>query len=346
MAGEAIEFTEADLAATASAYAPGTHEAPLVIGHPSTDDPAQGWVASLAANARGLFAVPRDVAPAFAEQVGQRRYGKVSAKFYRPDSPNNPVPGVWYLRHVGFLGAQPPGVKGLDDPAFSDGDDCVAFQEPVAFADAPAWPVAGALRRLRDWLLAKFGAEDADQALPGWYVEDVEAAARKDDLSQPAFAEPLRKATADAKGNPAQSPEESHEVTPEQKAALEAENAQLKQQIDALRAAQAKKAADARHEDNAAFAEQLVGEGRLAPKHKAALVAALDQVGAPGSDGKEVEFGECEDRQPLGKALRAMFADAPPVVEFGESATKERTATQSKTNPLLADAESRAAAQR
>ena len=72
MAGEAIEFTEADLAATAGAYDPKLHEAPLVIGHPKTDDPAQGWVLTLAANARGLFAAPRDVEPAFAEQVGKR----------------------------------------------------------------------------------------------------------------------------------------------------------------------------------------------------------------------------------------------------------------------------------
>lgn len=78
-----------------------------MIGHPKTDDPAQGWVGSLSSTERGLFAAPRDVEAAFAEQVGQRRYGKISSKFYPPNSPSNPVPGVWYLRHVGFLGAHP-----------------------------------------------------------------------------------------------------------------------------------------------------------------------------------------------------------------------------------------------
>lgn len=338
MAGEAIEFTEADLAATAGAYDPKLHEAPLVIGHPKTDDPAQGWVLTLAANARGLFAAPRDVEPAFAEQVGKRRYGKVSAKFYRPDSPNNPAPGVWYLRHVGFLGAQPPAVKGLDDPAFADdADDCVAFQEHVEFADAPAWPVAGALRRMREWLLAKFGLEEADQALPGWYVEDLEAAARKaDEAVQPAFAETVP-------ASPTQPTHEENHVTPEEKARLEAENAQLKQQLATIQANQAAQAQAGRHQDNAEFAEQLVTAGKLAPKHKGVLVAVLDQVSAPGDDGKDVEFGEGDDKQPLARAFRSLFADLGKVVEFGESATKDRAATQSQVNPLVADAESRAA---
>ncbi len=41
------------------------------------------------------------------------RFKSRSASFYHPDNPNNPKPGVYYLRHVGFLGAQPPAVKGL-----------------------------------------------------------------------------------------------------------------------------------------------------------------------------------------------------------------------------------------
>lgn len=337
MGGELIEFTEADVAATAAAYNPKLHEAPLVIGHPKADEPAQGWVASLTANTRGLFAASRDVDPAFAEQVGNRRYGKVSAKFYRPDSPNNPMPGVWYLRHVGFLGAQPPAVKGLDDPAFANGDDCVAFQEVIEIADAPAWPVASALRRLREWLLAKFGTEDADQALPGWYVEDVEAAARKaGETAQPAFSE------TDPASSTQASQKENH-VTLEEKARLEAENAQLKKQIAEAQADQAAAASAKRHDEHAEFAEQLIGDGKLAPKHKDVVVAVLDQIGTPDSEGKAVEFGEGDDKAPLVNALKKLLTDVGPVVQFGESATKDRAASQSNVNPLVADAQGRAA---
>jgi hypothetical protein len=347
MAGDVIEFSEADVAATARAYDPKLHEAPLVIGHPKTDDPAQGWVGSLSATERGLFASSRDVDAVFAESVGQRRWGKVSSKFYSPDSPSNPVPGVWYLRHVGFLGAQPPGVKGLDNPSFADGDDgCICFQEAVEFGD---WwhdrTVANMFRGLRDWLLAKFGQEEADRALPGWNVDAVqESAATPQPDSSPELPAPdlQVQAFADPVHNPLHNPKET-DVTLEDKAKLEAENAQLKQQI-AQRDARDKAAqAGKRHEENSAFAEGLVGKGVLAPKHKEAVVAVLDLAATPGADGKSVEFGDGDDKQPLVGALKGFLGEMPKVVEFGETATKDRATTGKETNPLLADAEARAA---
>lgn len=113
MQGRALEFSAADLAATAAAYDPALHEAPLVIGHPAANAPAFGWVAGLRADADGLFATPRQLEPAFAEEVRAGRYKKVSASFYVPDSPHNPKPGVFYLRHVGFLARSRPRSRGL-----------------------------------------------------------------------------------------------------------------------------------------------------------------------------------------------------------------------------------------
>ena len=42
--GQTIRFTERDLQRTAAAYDPAKFDAPLVLGHPKTDDPAYGWV--------------------------------------------------------------------------------------------------------------------------------------------------------------------------------------------------------------------------------------------------------------------------------------------------------------
>ena len=66
VAGEAIEFSEADIAATAAAYNPKIHKAPIVKGHPAIDAPAQGWAEALQANARGRYALRSVVYPAFA----------------------------------------------------------------------------------------------------------------------------------------------------------------------------------------------------------------------------------------------------------------------------------------
>ena len=120
--GKAVEFTEADIAAIARNYRPGLHEAPIVLGHPKDNAPAYGWADRLRARGARLQAEVAQVEPSFAEGVRAGRYKKVSASFYDKDSPANPTPGQYYLRHIGFLGAQPPAVKGLAPVQFSEGD--------------------------------------------------------------------------------------------------------------------------------------------------------------------------------------------------------------------------------
>jgi hypothetical protein len=105
MNGVTLPFSEADLAATAAAYNPQKYDAPLVVGHPNTNHPAYGWVQSLVFEGGFLKALVRDVSAQFSEWVAARHYKKISASFYPPNSPNNPKPGVYYLQHVGFLGA-------------------------------------------------------------------------------------------------------------------------------------------------------------------------------------------------------------------------------------------------
>ena len=82
MHGKKLPFTQSDLAACVKAYDPSVHEAPLVIGHPQTEDPAWGWVKSLTLNGSDLLAEPDQLDPQFAELVGNGRFKKVSASFY------------------------------------------------------------------------------------------------------------------------------------------------------------------------------------------------------------------------------------------------------------------------
>ena len=320
MSGVTLEFSESDLEASARAYDPAKHEAPLVIGHPKHDAPAYGWVKSLAAGTDGLNAEPHQVDANFAELVTAGRYKKISASFYLPDAPNNPVPGVYYLRHVGFLGAQPPAVKGLKAVAFADDpdSDVVEFSDWGMEANASLW------RRMRDFLLTKFGQETADQVVPDWQIESIREAAREDDdAPRAAFADPTVSPTH-------QPHEENHAVTPEEKAALEAENAQLKQRLAEADAREKASAAAKRHGDHLAYAEQLVGDGKLAPKHKDAVVAFLDF-----SDGETaLEFGEGDAKQPLATAFKSFLGDLPKVVEFGETATKDKAGQQAAGNSV------------
>lgn len=114
--GEKGNYTVADLDRIIAAYDPANHEAPAVIGHPQTNGPAWGWVKKLQRSGITMLASFGEVDPTFAGMVEAGRFKKRSASFYR-----DPVTGeVTGLRHVGFLGAKPPDIKGLKDVQFDD----------------------------------------------------------------------------------------------------------------------------------------------------------------------------------------------------------------------------------
>lgn len=142
MYGRTVTIGPADLVACAAAYDPKAGEAPLVVGHPAANHPAYGWVESLSVQGDILTAKTRQVEASFADLVNTGRFKKVSASFYDPRQPNNPKPGTWYLRHVGFLGAAVPAVPGLKQVAFADaGEGVVMFAEEHAH-DLREWNFA------------------------------------------------------------------------------------------------------------------------------------------------------------------------------------------------------------
>ncbi|MEG6631209.1 hypothetical protein V2A89_02240 [Pseudomonas aeruginosa] len=128
MAGATINFSEQDLHTMATVYQPSLQQAALCLGHPSDNLPSYGNVAGLFVKGDRLYAQARPNANLIS-LVRQRRYGPVSAAFHHPASRDNPKPGAYYLRHVGFLGAHPPSVKGLARPEFSEPNAAICFSE-------------------------------------------------------------------------------------------------------------------------------------------------------------------------------------------------------------------------
>jgi len=138
--GHRKTYTETDLDRIAT-YDRARHEAPVVIGHPASNAPAYGWVSRVYRDGETLKADLADLDPAFVGLIRSGRFKKRSISLY-PDGT---------LRHVGFLGAVPPAVKGLKDVAFAEGD-ATTFD----FDDSPP---ATILCRLRDWLTAQLGPD-------------------------------------------------------------------------------------------------------------------------------------------------------------------------------------------
>jgi hypothetical protein len=322
MSGQALSFSEADLLASALAYDPALHEAPLVVGHPKADAPAYGWVKSLAFAETGLQALPHQVDAAFAELVSAGRFKKVSASFYTPDAAANPKPGVYYLRHVGFLGAQPPAIKGLKQAEFAESQEgIVEFSELDDLQNASLW------RNLREWIIGKFGVDEADKTIPQYAVQQLEQASqdefKQDELQTEAMDRPL----------PAfQEPYSGDAMSAEQQARLaelEAENQRLKQQQAEFAEQQQQAKIDADHASHLAFAEGLVQAGKLLPPQKDVTVALLDFMA--GQD-QAVEFGEGDAKKPLIDVVKADLLNAlPKQIEFGELPV-EQAATADTVN--------------
>jgi hypothetical protein len=132
-------------------------------------------------------------------------------------------------------------------------------------------------------------------------------------------------------------------VTPEEKAALEAQNAQLQADLAVAQTALQAQATAANTAAHTAFAEALIAEARVAPADKALLIATLDHLEPPvlaGSQAQVVEFGEGEAKVPMATALKDWLKALPKRVEFGEQASRDRAAAdKDKTGATVQYAE-------
>ncbi len=320
MAGEPITYSAADLRAIADNYDPETAPAPVVVGHPDTDAPAFGWVERFDYDPVGerLYANLHQIEPAFAELVKAGRFKKVSMAYFSPTQAHNPVPGTWYPRHLGFLGAAAPGVPGLKNARFS-ADTPAAAVFAAAFGERGFEETASLLRMIRDLFIEKFGLEDADRALPAYRLEW---------LAEAGETTPAALYSAPPASQPTPKPKEDPAVK-QPDPAFAAKEAEL----SAREAELARREAATAHAGHIAFAEGLVQEGRLIPALKDKVVAILDAL--PGH--KSVAFAEGSEKITPGAALREVFEALPKVVSFGETDLGEEPGAGGKTAAFAAD---------
>jgi hypothetical protein len=316
--GDQIDFSETVVAQIAHGYDPAKHEAPIVIGHPASNGPAYGWVRSLSATGADLDAEPHQVDQSFMDMVAAGRFKKISASFYTPDAPNNPTPGSYYLRHVGFLGAQPPAVKGLRPVQFDDGQAGGIIEFTDDYANSSLW------RRLREFLIGKYGVETADEVAPSYLVQSLEDDARKP-------------------STPPQTSNSFQEHDAMTKEELDARAAELNTREAAIKtredAATAKETSFADRESAIATREraiatgeistwldQQIAAGRVTPAEKPTLAAFAETL----DRSKTADFGEYKGLTQYAAWQKGIEARAK-VIAFGEHAAPGGDMTQGTT---------------
>lgn len=337
--GGPLTYTAADLVEIAAAYNPSVSAAPLVIGHPRTNDPAWGWVEGLRVEGDRLVADVRDVDPAFAELVSAGRYRTRSVSLYAPDSPANPVPGRWYLRHVGWLGAMPPAIKGLAPVQFAEGDFVELSESagPIRATGRGLEIVTRTLRRVRDWLTETQGAEAADRIISAAELAAADQEARDAAGYHPLPAEDQARGPAFAEPSPSPSPAPKSEEermttttpTPAPAGDREADLVRRENEIAAREAAQIQRERDAaealrrqRIADDRMAVAAAVEAGRLPRSLQARAEAVFAELA--GSDGS-VEFAEGDGvvKTTARQALRDLIASLPLPVETREIAAPD-----------------------
>lgn len=311
--GQVVDWTAADLQELADSYDPALREAPICIGHPAGNAPAFGWIGAVKTDGQLLEAVPREAQPEFQDWVKRKLFKKVSASIYGRTHPNNPTPGKLYLRHVGFLGAQPPAVAGLADYSFAD--DEAAAGELIELSD---WTLAQVVRSLRDWLIGKFGQDEAEKALPGWSVQALADDAVREDMREntpPEAAAGLSYSEGETMPSP--------DLAAREAALAERETAVAAREAAAAAAASAAELA-ARTAQFSEFADGLVREGRLLPKDKAAVVSVMAAL----PHAQVLEFGEGDAlvQKPATQVMQDFLKALPKVVDFSERAPVEKAA--------------------
>lgn len=330
-------YTADDLAATVAAYDPAVHEAPIVIGHPRTDSPAFGWIESVQQAGEALMGQPKQVAADFSEWVKQGFWKKRSASFYPPGHADHPLGAesqIYYLKHVGYLGANPPKVKGMPDFEFTekpeDGLLTIDFSEGIAldFGDWSNRTNGGLWRRLREWFIATAGQEEADKLVPSYEIESLLSESTNnwelDELRDALAERDLRLKNLESKvfGEPYVYGEQTMPLTEEELAQRE-EAIALRERSITLK------------EQELQFSEALDGlvrEGKVLPVNKPHHLKRLKMLASIPSDNV-ADFSEGKDNySPTQEYLDELKA-GPVLVNYGEISPDEGKPTDPETDP-------------
>lgn len=232
-------FTEADIDKAIASYQ--SDSAPIVVGHPTLNAPAFGWIQQFRRQGPTLQARASRVADEFADLVKRGLYKNRSISFNSDGT----------FRHVGFLGAAAPAVKGLEDIQFADKGEFITMDtaETVQTEQAAA-------------------QEQAEEVQTVDKAENVQHEAAADVVPQSSRADAAPKAEPEVSLSDLESQQKQFQDT------VKALESRIKVLENDLNAAQEKN----RQAEFAAYADELIREGRLHPVAKTPLLNTMESM--------------------------------------------------------------------
>ena len=329
--GRTYEFTPDALRQIAESYQPDRHVAPILVTHDETK-PNKGLIDRVWVDGDRLLAEPKQVDPELAEQVNAGRWPRLSAAIYLPDSPSNPVPGSYGLRHVATV--QIPAIKGMQPPEFSE-EGTILLSETES-------DLAAIARAFREFVLGEFDGDTADRYIPSWLV---------DSMSQRAMAQQIQERPRDAM--PMNFSEESN-VTNQEPATGGAamppsaeEYQRLMADLTAREAEIARREAELTRSADTQFVEGAIASGKVPPflrDRAIELLGALPdeptQILTFAEGGKEVKATPKQlFREMLGALRTVQFGEVAPEGDSPIGDSSDSVAISKKARRIFAEAE-------
>jgi len=280
MAGVTRTWTEADLDKIVAASQ--DLAAPAVIGHPKIDAPAWGWVDEVKKEAGRIWVRFSDLVPEFAEMVKKKMFPNRSIAL-NPDLS---------IRHIGFLGAVPPAVKGLERIKFTDVEPMVVIE----FSEE-----ADLLDRVFNRMKAFFISEENKHK-------------NKEEPMTKTFTQEELNAEVKEKLN-SQKTEYASKI-----ASLEDERKKRDEKIAKMESERKAERQEVRKQNVTSFGELLKKDGHFLPAwKKMGLSTFMQQIEEMPT---EIEFAEGKKETP-GAFFRRFLLELPKVVTFKEVAPHE-----------------------
>lgn len=124
------KLSQEDMQEIVDNYDAEYREAPLVIGHPKTDDPAYGWVKKLMIKKDSLLALIEKIPDKLVKAINEGMFKKISISWVTIKNKG------LYLWHVGLLGAEKPAVAGLAPVQLSASD----MEGEIMSCETDIWP--------------------------------------------------------------------------------------------------------------------------------------------------------------------------------------------------------------
>ncbi|MBN3949359.1 MAG: helix-turn-helix transcriptional regulator [Nostoc sp. NMS7] len=211
--GVSTTITPEYLQEVVDSYNPEAFRAPLIVsgnlGHDignytdktvsKSKELCHGIPSSLRRVGDRLYAGFEKISRDFAQWVRDKQIHSFSSSFYLPNSPNNPYPGKWSLRHIAGLGTTPPACKGLAPPPEPPSDWCeagefesyainfqdneegvISFGMYVSSPQSPWVITADLFQLLRENMIDSEDLETANRVLPADQIAALRDAATRD----------------------------------------------------------------------------------------------------------------------------------------------------------------------